>query len=87
MFTTLSSKGQTVIPEAIREQACLRAGDKLDVGCLNGLVVLRKRAPLSNAEVRSLIRSGNTLPEFDAAAVQEVAGAVAEVRRRRKAGR
>jgi AbrB family looped-hinge helix DNA binding protein len=32
MITTLSTKGQTVIPERIREQARLKAGDKLDVG-------------------------------------------------------
>jgi len=32
MQTIVSSKGQTVIPEPIREQARLEPGDKLDVG-------------------------------------------------------
>ena len=64
MISTLSTKGQTVIPEAIREQARWKAGDKLDVGYFNGLVVLRKRVPLSPAKVRALRLSGNELPEI-----------------------
>ena len=62
MITTLSTKGQAVIPESIREQARLKAGDKLDVGYINGLVVLRKRVPLTPAQARALILSGRELP-------------------------
>ena len=32
MNATISSKGQLVIPESIREQARLRQGDKVDIG-------------------------------------------------------
>jgi AbrB family looped-hinge helix DNA binding protein len=32
MIAKVSVKGQTVIPEAIREQARIKAGDELDVG-------------------------------------------------------
>jgi len=83
MQTTLSSKGQMVIPEAIREQARFRSGDKLDVGYVNGLVVIRKRQPLSTAEARALILSGRNLPEQAEAEAAAVEDAINTVRRRR----
>ena len=47
MVAKISVKGQTVIPEAIREQARLKKGDELDVGYANGLIVMRKRQPMN----------------------------------------
>lgn len=85
METTVSTKGQAVIPEAIREQARIRPGDRLDVGYVNGLVILRKRKPLTGTEVNALILSGRDLPPMtpaDEAAVEEI---IHEVRRERKA--
>jgi AbrB family looped-hinge helix DNA binding protein len=88
MNATISSKGQLVIPESIREQARLRQGDKVDIGFTDGLVVLRKRLPLSSAQVRAMLAGGDGLPQSTPADEQEVAGVVAEVRkaRRRKKG-
>jgi len=88
MNATISSKGQLVIPESIREQARLRQGDKVDIGFADGLVVLRKRLPLSSAQVRAMLAGGEELPQSTPADEQEVAGVVAEVRkaRRRKKG-
>lgn len=83
MLTKVSSKGQTVIPAAIREMARIRPGDKLEVGCSNGLIVMRKRRPLTAARVRKLLRTGYALPELreeDELAVEE---AVARIRQRR----
>ncbi len=54
MIAKVSVKGQMVIPEAVREQARIRAGDEVEVGYANGLVVLRKRRPLTPARVRAL---------------------------------
>jgi AbrB family looped-hinge helix DNA binding protein len=85
MMTTLSTKGQTVIPESIREQARLKTGDKLDVGYINGLVVMRKRVPLTPSQARALILSGRELPAQTAADEARVQEAVAAVRRRRPA--
>ena len=85
MITTLSTKGQTVIPESIREQARLKTGDKLDVGYINGLVVLRKRVPLTPAQARALILSGRELPAQTAEDETRVQEAVAAVRKRRHA--
>ncbi len=84
MIANLSVKGQMVIPEAIREQARLKAGDKLDVGYANGLIVLRKRQPLTPARVRSLILSGRGLPKMTSADETAVNEAVRRVRSRRK---
>ena len=83
MLTKVSSKGQTVIPAAIREMARIRPGDELEVGCSNGLIVMRKHRPLTAARVRKLLKAGYALPELreeDALAVEE---AVARIRQRR----
>lgn len=83
MLTKVSCKGQTVIPAAIREMARIRPGDELEVGCSNGLIVMRKRRPLTSARVRKLLKAGYALPELreeDELAVEE---AVARIRQRR----
>lgn len=84
MNATISSKGQLVIPESIREQARLRQGDKVDIGFADGLVVLRKRLPLSSAQVRAMLAGGDELPVAAPADEQEVADMVTEVRKARR---
>ena len=83
MTTKVSTKGQVVIPEAIREQARLRVSDSLDVGYANGLIVMRKRRALGAQEARALILSGKDLPEQSPQDEAEVARAIQTVRRRR----
>ncbi len=84
MTAKVSVKGQTVIPEAIREQARIKAGDQLDVGYANGLIVMRKRQALTPKRVRSLILAGRELPEMSATDEAAVARAIDRVRSRRK---
>jgi AbrB family looped-hinge helix DNA binding protein len=84
MIAKVSVKGQTVIPEAIREQARIKAGDQLDVGYANGLIVMRKRRMLTPARVRSLILAGRELPEMTSANEGAVTRAIERVRSRRK---
>jgi AbrB family looped-hinge helix DNA binding protein len=84
MIATISTKGQTVIPEAIREAARLRAGDKLDVGYANGMIILRKRVPLTPAKIRSLLQRGKYLPTQTEADEAEVNDALRRVRARRR---
>lgn len=84
MIATLSTKGQTVIPESIREAARLRPGDKLDVGYAHGMIILRKRVPLTPAKIRALLQSGKNLPVQTEADEAEVLAAVGRVRARRK---
>lgn len=83
MLTKVSSKGQTVIPAAIREMARIRPGDQLEVGCSNGLVVMRKRRELTPARVRSLLKAGHSLPLLGKDDEKVVVEAVDRVRRRR----
>lgn len=82
MIAKVSVKGQMVIPEAVREQARISPGDEMDVGYANGLIVLRKRRPLTPSRVRSLLRAGSDLPELTAKDEETVASAVQRVRSR-----
>ena len=84
MIAKVSIKGQMVIPEAVREQARIRPGDEVDVGYANGLVVLRKRRPLTPARIRSLLLAGNDLPEMTTKDEVAVAQAIQRVRSRAK---
>ena len=85
MIAKVSVKGQMVIPEPVREQARIRPGDELDIGYTNGLIVLRKRRPLTPARVRLLLRAGAELPELTPKDEDAVAQAVERVRTRAKA--
>ena len=82
MIAKISVKGQTVIPEAIREQARIKAGDQLDVGYSGGLIVMRKRRALTPARVRSLLLAGRGLPTMTAKDEAAVSGAIQRVRSR-----
>lgn len=84
MIATLSTKGQTVIPESIREAARLRPGDKLDVGYAHGMIILRKRAPLTPTKVRALLQSTKNLSAQTEADENEVLETISRVRARRK---
>jgi AbrB family looped-hinge helix DNA binding protein len=84
MIAKVSVKGQTVIPEAIREQARIKPGDQLDVGYAHGLIVMRKRRALTPARVRSLLLAGRELPQMNPADEKAVAEAIERARRRRK---
>jgi AbrB family looped-hinge helix DNA binding protein len=85
MIAKVSVKGQTVIPGFIREQANIRAGDQLDVGYSNGLIILRKRRLLTPSRIRALLLGGRELPEMIPANETAVARAVRRVRNRRAA--
>ena len=84
MNATLSSDGQIVIPQELRENAQIKPGDTLDIQLYKGTIVLRKHQPLTPKECAALLershaRSDPTL-EDDAA----VEHAVREVRARQR---
>ncbi len=81
MLTKVSSRGQTVIPVAIREQAQVDTGDELEVGYYGGMIIMRKREALTPKRVRSLLLAGARLPEMKPADEQAVEGALERVRR------
>lgn len=82
MIAKVSVKGQMVIPEAVREQARIQSGDEMEIGYANGLIVLRKRRPLTTARVRSLLLGGSKLPELSPKDDATVARALQRVRSR-----
>ena len=84
MIARISTKGQTVIPESIRDAARLRAGDTLDVGYAHGMIILRKRVPLTPARIRALFQAGKSLPIQTEADEDSVLDAVRRVRVRRR---
>lgn len=85
MIAKVSIKGQTVIPGFIREQANIKAGDQLDVGYSNGLIILRKRRSLTPSRIRALLLGGRELPEMTPADEIAVTRAVRRVRTRHAA--
>jgi AbrB family looped-hinge helix DNA binding protein len=85
MIAKVSVKGQMVIPEGIRDQARIKSGDELEVGFFNGLIVLRKRRPLTPARVRALLLAGRELPEMAARDEGTVFQAIERVRNRNRA--
>lgn len=84
MLTKVSVKGQTVIPATIREMARIKTGDQLDVGYSGGLIVMRKRQPLTASRVRALLLAGRNLPQLTEKEEANVAKAIERVRRRAK---
>jgi len=74
-----------VIPEGIRDQARIKTGDELEVGFFNGLIVLRKRRPLTPARVRALLLAGREIPEMTVRDEGAVFQAIERVRNRNKA--
>ncbi|WP_342146688.1 AbrB/MazE/SpoVT family DNA-binding domain-containing protein [Rickettsiella endosymbiont of Aleochara curtula] len=54
--TRLSSKGQIVIPEEIREQMGLHTGDRFIVIAEEGVVILKTIFPPEQSEYHSLIK-------------------------------
>lgn len=82
MITTVSSKGQVVLPKALRKLARIAEGDKLEVGYSGGMLVLRKPEPLDAQKVRRLLKEGRALPELDEESSAEVDAAIRRVRGR-----
>jgi len=81
MIAKVSVKGQMVIPEAVREQAQVAFGDELEIGCSNGLIVMRKRQALTPARIRALLLAGRGLPKQSPRDEVAVARAIESVRK------
>lgn len=86
MLTRLSSKGQTVLPKAIRDMARLEPGDELEVGYSGGMIILRKPLPLDTRRVRRYLKEGRKLPEMTDDDREAVNDAIRRVRRRASRG-
>lgn len=81
--TTLSSKGQVVIPEEIRAQLGLEAGAQFVVIADRDVVIFKRLEPPSLKEFTSLVRRAREVAKQTGMTQADVAKAVKKVRRSR----
>jgi AbrB family looped-hinge helix DNA binding protein len=81
--TTLSSKGQVVIPEEIRAQLGLEAGAQFVVIADRDVVIFKRLEPPSLKEFTGLVRRAREVAKQTGMTQADVAKAVKKVRRSR----
>lgn len=81
--TSLSTKGQVVIPEEVRERLGLRAGVQFVVVGEGDVVILKVISPPSKAEFTSLLKKARSDARRAGMRKSDVAKAVRKVRSRR----
>jgi AbrB family looped-hinge helix DNA binding protein len=81
--TRLSSKGQIVIPEEIRERLNLEAGTQFVVVGEGDAVILRVISPPSKAEVAALLAKARTQAKKAGMKHKDVEKAIRRVRKNR----
>ncbi len=85
--TRMSSKGQVVIPEEIREQLGLRSGTQFVVLGERDVLILRAITPPSMDEFDDLIAAARKAARRTGMKKSEVKAATSKVRTRRRTGR
>lgn len=81
--TTMSTKGQVVIPEAIRLQLGLEPGTLFVVVAERDVVVLKTLAPPPMSEFTALLARARVVAKETGLKRGDVAKAIAKVRRRK----
>jgi AbrB family looped-hinge helix DNA binding protein len=81
--TTLSSKGQVVIPEAIRRRLGLEAGAQFVVIAEGDVVILKRLGPPPHAEFDALVTRARRVAQQTGLTREDIASAVRKVRRTR----
>jgi AbrB family looped-hinge helix DNA binding protein len=81
--TTLSSKGQVVIPEEIRLQLGLEAGAQFVVIADRDVVIFKRLEPPALSEFAALVRRARQVAKQTGMTQADVAKAVKKVRRSR----
>ena len=66
MTVTISTKGEIVLPQAIRKRAGLDAGDKLEIFLEDGKVQLKKAGKPERHRLKIKINKSSGMPYFDA---------------------
>ncbi len=79
--TTLSSKGQVVIPEEIRNRLGLKAGTQFVVLGNRDVVIFKTLEAPSRAEFADLVRRARVAAKRSGMKPSDVAKAIAKVRR------
>lgn len=81
--TKLSSKGQVIIPESVREQLGLQEGDQFVVYGEKGVVILKSLLSPSLDELGRLLKSVRTKAKKAGVTQADVDSAVARARRKK----
>ncbi|MEE8349331.1 MAG: AbrB/MazE/SpoVT family DNA-binding domain-containing protein [Acidobacteriota bacterium] len=81
--TKMSSKGQIVIPENIRDRLGLKPGEQFVVVGEDDVVILKKITPLSMADFDELINSARQQAKKAAMKRSDISAAVGATRGRR----
>jgi AbrB family looped-hinge helix DNA binding protein len=81
--TTLSSKGQVVIPEAIRDRLGLKAGAQFVVVADRDVVILKLLEPPALTEFAALTKQARQAAKRAGLKPSDVPRAIAQVRRKR----
>jgi AbrB family looped-hinge helix DNA binding protein len=81
--TTLSSKGQVVIPEEIRDRLKLSAGDRFVVLAERDVVILKVLNPPALKEFAPLLAKTRRAAKNTQMRPREISAAIAKVRRSR----
>ncbi len=85
--TRMSSKGQVVIPEEIRQRLGLRSGTQFVVVGDGDVVILRTIAPPSLDEFDDLVSTARKAARRTGMKTSDVKAATAKVRSRRRRGK
>ena len=81
--TKMSSRGQVVIPENVRNDLGLRAGDRFVVVAENDVVILKGISRPSMREFDALVKKARRQAKAAGLRRADVAGAIARVRGRK----
>jgi AbrB family looped-hinge helix DNA binding protein len=82
--TTLSSKGQVVIPEEIRTRLGLRAGAQFVVLGDKDVVIFKVLQPPAKRDFTALVQQARTAAKQSGVRRSDITKAIAAVRRRRR---
>lgn len=80
--TRLSSKGQVVIPEEIREQMGLHTGDRFVVLAEEGIVILKTICPPQQSEYHNLVKKTRLAAKVAGVTKASISAAIKKARKK-----
>ncbi len=78
--TKMTSKGQVVIPEEIREYMCLESGVKFIVMATNDSIIFKTIKPLPKKDIKLLLKASRTIAKKHGFQAKEIPAFISEVR-------
>lgn len=82
--TKMTSKGQVVIPEEIREYMHLESGVKFIVMATSDSIIFKKVTPIPQKDIKLLLKASRAIAKKYKFKEKDIPGVIAEVRANRK---